>query len=36
MFKITSQAQQFLEEIVNREKQTEDEELFVRLSMGIG
>jgi hypothetical protein len=36
MFKITSSAQQFLQDQVNREKQTQDEELFVRLSMGIG
>ena len=36
MFKLTSQAQLFLQEVINREKQTGDEELFVRLSMGIG
>ena len=36
MFKITSQAQRFLLEVVNREKQTDDEELFVRISMGLG
>jgi hypothetical protein len=36
MFKITGSAHQFLDEQVNREKQTENEKLFVRLSMGIG
>jgi hypothetical protein len=36
MFKITGSAHQFLDEQVNGEKQTENEKLFVRLSMGIG
>lgn len=36
MFKITGSAGQVLLEIVESEKQTPDEELFVRLTMGIG
>ncbi len=36
MFKITGSAGQVLLEIVESEKQSPDEELFVRLTMGIG
>jgi hypothetical protein len=36
MFKITGNAQQYLLQQVEREKQTEEETLYVRLSMGIG
>lgn len=36
MFKITASAQEFLLEQVQREKQNDEEALFVRLSMGIG
>lgn len=36
MFKITGGAHKLLQESVNKEKHTEDEELYLRLSMGIG
>jgi hypothetical protein len=36
MFQITESAHKIIEDIVNREKVTKDEELFLRLSMGIG
>jgi hypothetical protein len=36
MFKITESAYTTLEDVIEREKQSPDEELFVRLSMGIG
>jgi hypothetical protein len=36
MFKVTSSAYEFLQDQVDKEKQTEEEILFVRLSMGIG
>lgn len=36
MFKLSGSAHQFLTENVEREKQTSDEDLFVRLSMGVG
>ena len=36
MFKITGNAQTYLVDQVEREKETKDETLYVRLSMGIG
>jgi hypothetical protein len=36
LFKITESARSILEEIIEREKQSPNEELLVRLSMGIG
>lgn len=36
MFKMTASAQSFLQETINKEKQTMDEVLYLRLSMGIG
>ncbi|TWE01674.1 hypothetical protein FB550_10540 [Neobacillus bataviensis] len=36
MFKITESAYLKLSEIVNQEKITADEQLFLRLTMGIG
>jgi hypothetical protein len=36
MFKITESACTILEDVIEREKQSLDEELLVRLSMGIG
>jgi hypothetical protein len=36
MFRITGSAHKFLQELVTKEKKTEDENLYVRLSMGIG
>jgi hypothetical protein len=36
MFKITESAKAFLLEQVEKEKQSEDETLLVRISMGIG
>ncbi len=36
MFKITESADKKLIDIVNNEKVTPDEQLFLRLSMGIG
>lgn len=36
MFKITESASSILAGVIEREKQTPDEELLVRLSMGVG
>jgi hypothetical protein len=36
MFTITESACTILEDVIEREKQTPNEELLVRLSMGIG
>ncbi|MDR7001712.1 hypothetical protein J2Y67_004186 [Neobacillus niacini] len=36
MFKITGSAGQVLQKVVDSEKQSPEEELFVRLTMGIG
>jgi len=36
MFKLSGKAQEMLMSAVNREKKPEDEQLFVRLTMGIG
>lgn len=35
-FQMTGSAREFLQITVNKEKNTKDEELFLRLSMGIG
>lgn len=36
MFKLTDSASEIIRSIINKEKNTEDEELFLRLSVGIG
>lgn len=36
MFKISESARTILEDVIEKERQTPQEELFVRLSMGIG
>jgi hypothetical protein len=36
MFNITNTAHQFLSEVIEKEKQYDEEELYVRLTMGIG
>jgi len=36
LFKITSSAFDVLEQVIKKERYTEDEKLFVRLTMGIG
>ena len=36
MFKITSSAFDILEQAIKNERNSEDEKLFVRLTMGIG